>query len=257
MASSAGAAGIVSRSTVALPGAYDRVFYSGMAIAMLLTVLGGFAPTYYLRFFSDSPWTTISGGSFTRLLHVHGALFTAWVGLFVVQTTLIAGRRVRLHRRLGVAGAAIAAAMVPVGTLTGITQATRGAAPTGVDPLSFLAVPLFDMIMFGSFVTTAIVRRRDREAHKRLMLLAYFSIITAAVARLPGVLTLGPLGFFGLGLVFLVVAILYDYMSRGRVHPVYVWGGALLAISIPVRLAISGTGAWLTFARALTSSVGG
>ena len=257
MASSAGAARSVSRSTVALPGAYDRLFYSGMAIAMLLTVIGGFAPTYYLRFFSNNEWTTLSGGRFTRLVHLHGALFTAWIGLFVVQTSLIAGRRVRLHRRLGVAGATLAAIMVPVGALTAVIQATRGAAPAGVDPLSFLAVPLFDMVMFGSFVTMAIVRRRDREAHKRLMLLAYFSIVTAAVARLPGVITLGAAGFFGLGFVFPVAAVLYDYISRGRVHPVFAWGVSALAISIPVRLAISGTAAWLTFARALTSSVGG
>ena len=257
MASSAGASRILPRSTAALPGAYDRLFYSGIAVALLVTVLAGFAPTYYLRFFSEDQWTTLSGGPFTRLLHLHGALFTTWVVLFVVQTTLIAGRRVSLHRRLGVAGVALAAAMILVGTVTAISQATRGAAPPGVDPLSFMVVPLFDMIMFGTFVTTAVVRRRDREAHKRLMLLAYFSIITAAVARLPGVLTLGPVGFFGLGFLFLAAAVLYDYLSRGRVHSVYMWGGALLVISAPVRLAISGTGAWLAFARVLTSSVGG
>ena len=30
-------------------GAYDRVFYSGMAIAMAITVFAGFGPTYYFR----------------------------------------------------------------------------------------------------------------------------------------------------------------------------------------------------------------
>lgn len=224
---------------------------------MMVTVLAGFAPTYYLRFFSAGPWATISGGPFTRVIDLHGALFTAWVVLFVVQTTLVAGHRVLLHRRLGVAGAALAAAMILVGTLTAVSQAARGSSPAGIDPLSFLAIPLFDMVMFGSFVATAVVRRRNREAHKRLMLLAYFSIITAAVARLPIVRTMGPVGFFGVGFVFLVVAVLYDSFSRGRVHRVYVWGGALLGISVLFRLAISGTELWLTFARALTSSVRG
>jgi len=32
----------------------------------------------------------------------------------------------------------------------------------------------------------------------------------------------------------------------------YVWGGTLLAISVPLRLAISGTAAWQAFARAIT-----
>src|ERR1700682_958818 len=90
-------------------GAYDRVFYGGMAIAMALTVLAGVAPTYYLRFFGDGPRATVSGGPFTSLVHVHGALFTGWVVLFIVQTALVATHRVAVHRRLGVAGAVLAA----------------------------------------------------------------------------------------------------------------------------------------------------
>jgi hypothetical protein len=90
--------------------------------------------------------------------------------------------------------------------------------------------------------------RRNREAHKRLMLMAYISIITAAIARLPGVLALGPPVFFGLTLLFVAAGIAYDRWSRGRVHPVYLWGGGLLAVSVPVRLAISTTAAWRSFA---------
>jgi hypothetical protein len=36
------------------------------------------------------------------------------------------------------------------------------------------------------------------------------------------------------------------------VHPVYLWGGALLALSVPARLMLSGTAAWQAVARALT-----
>ena len=85
------------------------------------------------------------------------------------------------------------------------------------------------------------------------MLLAYISIIVAALARLPGVLPLGPLAFFGLALVFVVIGGIYDFLSRGRVHRVYVWGGALFAISVPARLFLSGTRAWRSLAELLTS----
>ncbi len=112
--------------------------------------------------------------------------------LFIVQTALVAGRRVAVHRRLGVAGAVLAAAMIVAGTFTAIATAARGSAPAGVDPLAFLVIPVFDMILFAIFVTAALALRRDKEAHKRLMLLAYISIIVAAVARLPGVLRGGP-----------------------------------------------------------------
>lgn len=240
-----------SRATAPV-GAYDRLFYGGMAIAMGLTVLIGFAPSYYLRLVADGPRATLSGGPFTSLVHLHGALFTGWVLLFIVQTALVATHRVAVHRRLGVVGAVLAAGMVALGTSIAIATAARGGAPPGVDPLAFLAIPIFDMVLFATFVTAALVMRRDKEAHKRLMLLAYISIIVAAVARLPGVLPMGPLAFFGFGYLFVVVAAIYDLASRRRVHKAYLWGGGLLVASVPLRLVISGTGAWRAFAEFLT-----
>jgi hypothetical protein len=235
-------------------GSHDRLFYGGMAIALGLTVFAGFSSTYYLRFVAGGPTATLTGGPFTALVHVHGALFTAWVLLFIVQTALVASRRVATHRRLGIAGAGLAAAMVVAGTSVAIATAARGSGPAGFDPLAFLVIPLFDMVLFATFITAALAWRRDKEAHKRLMLLAYVSIVVAAVARLPGVLPLGPPAFFGLSFLFVVVGGIYDFLSRGRVHRVYLWGGALIVASVPVRLAISGTGVWRALAQLLTSS---
>jgi hypothetical protein len=233
-------------------GRYDRVFYSTIAVAMGLTVFIGFSSTYYLRFFDDAPGRTFSGGPFTPLVHVHGLLFTAWVLLFIVQTALVASRRVRVHRRLGIAGAVLAAGMVVAGTSAAIATAARGGAPLGIDPLAFLVIPLFDIVLFAAFVSAALSLRRDRETHKRLMLLAYVSIIVAAVARLPGVAPWGPLAFFGLALLFVVVGAAYDLLTRRRVHKAYLWGGALIVVSVPLRLALSGTPAWRAFAELLT-----
>jgi hypothetical protein len=97
--------------------------------------------------------------------------------------------------------------------------------------------------------------RRNKEAHKRLMLLAYISLMAAATARLPGVLPLGPLGFFGLAFLFLLAGIIYDLASRRRIHPVYIWGGALLVASVPLRLMVSGTHTWRTIAEFLVRHV--
>jgi hypothetical protein len=229
-------------------GAFDRAFYSGMAILMALTVFAGFAPTYYLRGYFGAPVTFSGNTGLTPLMQVHGALFTGWVLLFIVQTALVASRRVAVHRRLGIAGVVLAAAMIAVGVRTAIAGAARGSGPPGIDPLAFLVVPLFDMLLFAGFVAAAVRMRRNREAHKRLMLLAYVSIITAGVARLPGVLPYGPLMFFGLSFIFILLGVGYDLASRRRVHPVYLWGGMLLVLSVPLRLAISGTPAWRAFA---------
>src|SRR5215468_7981998 len=89
-------------------GAYDRLFYSGMAVAMALAVFIGFARTYYLSAYFGTT-TTTTGGPFSTIVRLHAALFTTWVLLFVVQTSLVATRRVAVHRRLGLAVAVLAA----------------------------------------------------------------------------------------------------------------------------------------------------
>jgi hypothetical protein len=234
-------------------GAYDRIFYSSMAIAMALAVFIGFAPTYYMKMFGSAPMVTISQSPFSPLVHLHGALFTGWVLLFIVQTALVATHRVAVHRRLGIAGAILAVGMVIAGLSTAISAAARGSTVPGIDPMSFLAIPFFDMVLFPAFVGAALWMRKNKEAHKRLMLLAYISIVVAGVARLPGVLPLGPLGFFGLTFIFLLAAVIYDLVTRRRVHPVYLWGGGLLVVSVPLRLMLSGTTAWKSFAEFMTS----
>ena len=231
---------------------YDRLFYGGMGILLAAIAVAGFAPTFYLRTWFGAPPTVGGSTELTPLAQIHGAVFTAWMVLFIVQTSLIASRRVAVHRRLGVAGAVLAALMVIVGVMTAIAAARRGAAPPGAESLSFLVVPLFDLVLFATFVATALWRRRDKEAHKRLMLLAYISIIAAGVARLPGVLPYGPFMFFGIAYGLALIGAAYDQWSRGRIHRVYYWGIPLLLISVPGRLMLSTTAAWRSFAEFLT-----
>ena len=110
----------------AAPGAYDRMFYSGTAIAMALIVFVGFAPTFYLRSYFGAPVSVTGMITMSPLAQVHGFVFTAWVLLFVIQTSLVASRNVAMHRRMGVAGVVLAASMVAVGLPTAIAAAARG-----------------------------------------------------------------------------------------------------------------------------------
>jgi len=228
-----------------------------MAVTMAVAVLIGFGPTYYFRLMSaEAPNATISGAPFTTILHLHGLVFSSWVLLFIVQTGLVAARRVKLHQGLGVAGAVLGGLMALIGTVTAIAAARAGSAPPGADPLAFLAIPLGDMTMFAIFLGAALVKRRKKESHKRLVLLAYISILAAAVARWPGVLPLGPLGFYGLTFLFLATAIVYDLVTRRSVSGVYKWGGVLLVLSVPLRLIVSQTSGWRAFAEILIRYVG-
>jgi hypothetical protein len=224
-----------------------------MAIAILAAVLVGFSRSTFLRpLFPD--WPSPS----ETIFYVHGTLFAAWIALLVFQTSLVATGRTAVHRRVGPLGAVLAASMVVLGTVGALIAARR---PTGffqvpVPPLQFLAVPLFDMVLFALFVSLAVARRRDAQTHKRLMLLATLNLVTAAVARWPGMLPLGPLGFFGITDLFLVPLVVWDFRTRGRLHPATLWGGLLIIVSQPVRLLVGGTDVWLAFARWATRLLG-
>jgi hypothetical protein len=225
----------------------DRRFFLTIAIVVALVVFAGFAPTYYLRgYYYSEPLPGV--------FRIHGAIFSAWVALYVVQTALVSARRTDIHRKLGLVGGALAVGMIVFGYLAAIAAARRGFSTPGLPPpLVFLAVPMFDLVVFGSLVGTALWYRRNPATHKRLMLLAMLAVITAAIARLPGVLPYGPPAFFGLTDLFLLAGIGWDKWTRGHVHPAYIWGGLFLVLSQPLRLVVSGTDAWLRIATWLTS----
>jgi predicted branched-subunit amino acid permease len=54
---------------------------------------------------------------------------------------------------------------------------------------------MVEMILFATFVSLAMPRRRNAQAHERLVLLATVGLIAAAIARGPGGLAPGPLAF--------------------------------------------------------------
>jgi len=232
--------------------ARDRRFFTGMALAFMLTVFVGFAPSFYLKPVFGAPG--VSGAPIlSPLMHVHGLAFTAWIVVLLVQTRLVAGRRLALHRRIGYGAAALAVAMVVLGVMAAVDAARRGAAPPGgPPPLVFMIIPIADMAIFATLVGAGMWFRNRSEIHKRLMLVSTIAILTAAIARWPGVLAAGPLAFFLLTDLFVVVGMVYDRITRGRVHPAYWWGGGALLASQIGRLALSGTSAWLAFATWLT-----
>src|SRR5207244_11447547 len=154
------------------------------------------------------------------LLFVHGMGFRSWIAFFVTQTTLVATKRTRIHMKLGVAGGVIAALMIIIGTLKAIVRAKGPSPLPDVNPLSFLTIPLGDMLVFGILVGAAFYFRRKLDTHKRLMLLASIALLPAGVARWPigFIETGGPLVFYGLADLFIVPCIIFDIVTRGRPH---------------------------------------
>jgi hypothetical protein len=113
------------------------------------------------------------------------------------------------------------------------------------------------MQAFGLIVTLGILKRKDADTHKRLMLLSSAAILEAAVGRLPldFIAQAAPLSFYlGADLVILA-GIAFDKLSRGEVHKVWVWGGGALVMSQILRVAIMHSDPWLAFARAVADLV--
>jgi hypothetical protein len=225
------------------PAATDRKFYTGMAIVMLFTALVGFSRTYFLGLISGHA-RTITGRVPNATVHLHALLFMSWLVLFIVQTSLVATHRVKVHRKLGYFGVALAAAMIVVGGRTAVEAARLGAVPPGANPWNFMAIPLGDITTFAIFFLGAVLWRNNRDRHKRLMILAFACLMPAALVRWPGVLPLGPLASYGFALLFPIAGAVYDRWSRGRVHPVYWWGLAVIVLGVPVRVALLGSPAW-------------
>lgn len=233
----------------------ERLYFSGMGLLVLLLVFAGFAPTYYLRGAIElgRPLTPL-----TPLILLHGAAFTAWVVLFIVQAGLISARRHAIHKKLGGVTVALAAAMVVLGVMVAIGQVERGTSPPGVPPLAWLAVPLIDMPVFAGLVAAGYLHRRDAQAHKRYMLFATLLMLQPGIGRMPVLLEtpIGPefntLAAWALSLTLIV----WDLASRGRVHRASAIGVSVLAAEQIVRLAVWRTEWWQGFAGWLVGVLG-
>lgn len=218
-------------------------FFLVASIVMLVVVLLGFGPTFYLKpLFPPSrpppaPW-----------VYLHGAVMTAWQLLFVVQTSLVAAHRTDLHRRLGIAGAILAALVVGTGLYTTLRLPGHAVATSG-QPLEFFIELGFQYIVFGDLIAlllfsglviAALANRRRPATHGRLIYLAFAIALGPALSegRLFGATLRSllpawfPLESFTLGVVALLA---FDLWSRRRPHPATLLGCGVLALLYAVR----------------------
>jgi hypothetical protein len=245
MATNAAEALDVSRATGALARLADRWIYVFMAALFVLTALGGFVPTSLAKI------QAVRAGQrppFLPVLHVHAVVMGSWLLLLLAQTTLVARGRRRLHAKLGLVALAWAPAMLVVMTLLVTSSWHQVAAlPSGLVPppvlreiktqvSNILLEQIRAAVLFAVFIGWAImVRRRDSQAHKRLMILGTLMPLSAGIDRLVGTLGL-PTNFplngyeaeYGYLLLWLAPALLYDLFRLGHVHRAYVLGLACL-----------------------------
>lgn len=202
----------------------DRIFFSTMPVLMWATVLFGFTKTYFGAGMVMAPLPNL-------LIHVHGAAFTLWMVLLVVQTTLISTRHVKWHMQLGVAGFCLSVAMVVLGLLAAVDAMRRGSGPLGLDAVSFFVIPVSGMLQFSVLVFFAYRLRRVAEAHKRLITIATIAIMDAAVGRWPiAVLQQHPPLQDLVILAFLLLMVFYDLFSLHRFSKYTLWASLFVIV---------------------------
>jgi hypothetical protein len=167
------------------------------------------------------------------LLWIHGAAFSAWVALFIVQSALIRTRNMRLHRSLGGLGAALGAFMVPLGIAIAVImgrfhihQLHEAAAGYEAPLIS----PFYDMAAFGILLGLAVYWRRKADWHRRLMLMATCGLTTAAIARFPIVAIQTDYNYVCVDSLILL-GVFRDLIVDRRVHRAYLYTVPVLAVT--------------------------
>lgn len=234
-------------------------FFLFLAIVCAAVAIFGFVPTY---------WLQIQAGTFvgSPLLHIHGALNTAWVLFLIIQASLVSTGKIRNHRDWGLAGIALATLVIVVGyaaAIVGLQE--RLARGEGDTARAFLATPVTAMTLFAIFTAAAIACTHPPEWHKRLMLLGTISLVNAAAARFAFLIVLGHRPGLRPGLVaappelmptvvglllqlIVVAGMIRDKRTCGSVHPAWSIGLVISALTLVLKVPLSHTAGWLAFA---------
>lgn len=236
--------------------AVERWFFTFIASTMLAIAVIGFVPSIVHTAGRRAPLSALAAA--------HGAVFFGWLLIFLVQSRLVATRRMKLHRRVGLAAGFTLVLMVTLGFAATASMVRRGFDLSGDlridhDPLYESIFPFGDLLVFCGLAVAALACRRRPEIHKRLMLfanialmgapLAHFIGHTPRLAALPPAIILVPMA------MLLSAAVLRDYLLNKRVHPLTLTLALAMFATGPLRAGLVGPSpAWHHFASWLVQS---
>lgn len=243
-------------STIRLPPYFadrlppDRWMIPALVAAIWVVVFTGFIPSIVLH-------VRAQGFVYPLIVHLHALAFVGWLILLSVQVTLVETGRTAWHRRLGIAGAALAAAMVILGPSVALIMGRAAFGSPFWDP-PFLSIEFAIMLVFAVLVVAALLlRERDAAGHKRLILLATMSLTAAGFGRIFGILLPGLIApgwaamvvHVVLGPDLLIAALgIYDVATRGRLQPAYVAGFLWIVLAQAGAILLYFNPMWVRFA---------
>jgi hypothetical protein len=147
------------------------LFFFGLIPLVLL----GFWKSYFSRFFGDAH-------SLTGYMHFHASLMTVWVGLLIVQPTLIKRKKFKIHRLIGKMSyllmPLIVASMVFLIHKSGNLKPIEG--QTFVNAL----LGLLGLFVFSVCYMVAVLNRNNSAIHARAMVGTGLSLLDPTLMRI-------------------------------------------------------------------------
>jgi hypothetical protein len=223
-------------------GLVDRYFYFFLSLVVAGIVVAGFSRTVGHNLIHGAPPRPV-------LLWIHGAAFSAWVVLFMLQSALVRVRKVSLHRTLGWFGAALGAVMITLGAVIAVVMGRFDALQLHRPDPAFLSIPFFDMLAFGTLFGLAILWRSKPDMHRRFMVLATCELVGAAFARFDFLFNHNV--FFLCADAVMLLGVARDLLVDGRVHKVYLYGIAALVVgeNVAIYLWRGAPGWWVSMCK--------
>ncbi|HET7708378.1 MAG TPA: hypothetical protein VFK50_02450 [Sphingomicrobium sp.] len=231
--------------------ALDRWIFVGMAAWFIAIVLAGFIPDSLMKI------EMVRAGQrppFPMILHAHAVLMGSFLLLLFGQTWLMATGRRNQHMQLGIAGAALAAALVVVGfllvgtTYDSLYAMSRAANPAvseagtkalrGYENIMLLQIRIG--ILFPLFLAIGFrARGTNSGLHKRMMILATAMALPAGIDRIPWIphsMPASPLSPDLYTLLAVAPLLVWDLVRNGYLHRAW---GIWLAINIPFAILLN------------------
>jgi len=205
----------------------DQAFFTKMALAVSALTIFGFAQ-FAARGIPDYAHAPLH-------IHLHGIIYLGWLILFCAQNMLAGNGNLALHRRLGKLGLPLILAMIVIGSYAGLQSIERNHVPPHYTPAYFLPLVQIAVVSFGVLAIAGLVKRRDTQSHRRLMLMATIILSDPALDRmLPGPIIGGTVSqwiIMAIQLAFAGLVLLHDRKILGRVHQATWWGIGIIVAS--------------------------
>jgi len=229
-------------------------FYLIITILLLLVVLLGFGPRFYLRPLFDQP-RHLQMETLPIKFILHGLLMTLWYVLLVVQSALIRTKNIQVHKWLGI-GLGVIAVLAVISAI----PVMMGFAPRMVE-LGFLDVTnadrvwfqniqwtndIFALITFTSMVIIGFLNRTNKELHRTMMLFASMAFTGPATGRLmewlsPSLFIEGTVLVF---VLFPLAVLIHDWIKTKKFPKYAFWGFLALLFVILATFLLPTTEFW-------------